>query len=55
MEDLDVHDDVMDDALLNPDDEHATELGEVPQETEKGSINQSVLFSPYVYGRYMYE
>jgi len=48
------HDEMMDDALLNPDDEHATELGEVPHEEEKGSILQKNLFAPYLYGRYTY-
>lgn len=51
---LDAHDDMMDDALLNPDAEHATELGEVPHEEEKGSILQKNLFAPYLYGRYTY-
>tara|TARA_R110001599_G_scaffold39835_1_gene121472 strand:+ start:52 stop:660 length:609 start_codon:yes stop_codon:yes gene_type:complete len=49
------HDELMDDALLNPDDEHATELGEVPQSEEKGSIGQSNMFAPYMYGRYLYQ
>jgi len=51
---LDAHDDMMQDNLLNPDDEHATELGEVPHEEEKGSILQKNLFAPYLYGRYTY-
>lgn len=51
---LEAHDDLMDDALLNPDEEHATELGEVPHEEEKGSILQKNLFAPYLYGRYTY-
>lgn len=51
---LEAHDDMMDDALLEPDDEHATELGEVPHEEEKGSILQKNLFAPYLYGRYTY-
>ena len=51
---LEDHDEMMDDALLNPDDEHATELGEVPHEEEKGSILQKNLFAPYLYGRYTY-
>ena len=55
MDFLDSHDEDMDDALLNPDDEHATELGEVPHEEEKGSILQKNLFAPYLYGRYMYQ
>ena len=51
---MDAHDEMMDDALLNPDDEHATELGEVPHEEEKGSILTKNLFAPYLYGRYTY-
>lgn len=54
MDDMVDHDDMMDDALLNPDDEHATELGEVPHAEEKGSILQKNLFAPYLYGRYTY-
>jgi len=51
---MEAHDELMDDALLNPDEEHATELGEVPHEEEKGSILQKNLFAPYLYGRYTY-
>jgi hypothetical protein len=51
---LESHDDMMQDNTLNPDDEHATELGEVPHEEEKGSILQKNLFAPYLYGRYTY-
>jgi hypothetical protein len=51
---LEAHDELMDDALLSPDEEHATELGEVPHEEEKGSILQKNLFAPYLYGRYTY-
>lgn len=54
IEDMKHHDEMMDAALLNPDDEHATELGEVPHEEEKGSILQKNLFAPYLYGRYTY-
>ena len=54
MDDLDVHDDMMDDALLYPDEKNSTELGEVPHEEEKGSILQKNLFAPYLYGRYTY-
>ena len=42
------------DALLNPDAEDSTELGEIPHEEEKGSILQHNLFAPYLYGRYTY-
>ena len=51
---LESHDDMMQDNILDPDDEHATELGEVPHEEEKGSILQKNLFAPYLYGRYTY-
>jgi hypothetical protein len=54
MDYMEAHDDLMDDATLDPDDEHATELGEVPHEEEKGSILQKNLFAPYLYGRYTY-
>ena len=54
IESLEDHDQIMDDALLDPDDEHATELGEVPHEEEKGSILQNNMFSSYMYGRYTY-
>jgi len=48
------HDEMMDDALLSPDVENSTELGEVPHDDEKGSIRQQNLFAPYLYGRYTY-
>jgi len=51
---LEAHDDMMQDNMLSPDDEHATELGEVPHEEEKGSILTKNLFAPYLYGRYTY-
>lgn len=48
------YDHMEDEHLLSPDGEYSTELGEVPQEAEKGSIRQSNLFAPYLYGRYSY-
>ena len=48
------HDDMMQDAQLEPDEENHTELGEVPHAEEKGSILQHSLFAPYLYGRYTY-
>tara|TARA_A100001515_G_scaffold25027_1_gene19214 strand:+ start:68 stop:655 length:588 start_codon:yes stop_codon:yes gene_type:complete len=48
------HDEMMDDEILNPEGDDATELGDVPHEEEKGSIKQHNLFSPYLYGRYTY-
>tara|TARA_Y100000593_G_scaffold11225_1_gene19997 strand:- start:342 stop:881 length:540 start_codon:yes stop_codon:yes gene_type:complete len=36
-----------DDELLHPDKEDSTELGEVPQSTEKGSIRQGFIRDPY--------
>jgi len=46
---IDGHDEMMDDALLTPDEESSTELGEVPHEEEKGSIMQRGIFAPYMY------
>jgi len=48
------HDDQMEDALMRPDRQNSTELGEVPHSEEKGSILQHGIFSPYYYGRYTY-
>lgn len=48
------YDDMEDEHLLSPDGEFSTELGEVPQAEEKGSITQSNLFAPHMYGRYTY-
>ena len=48
------YDDVEDKHLLSPDPEYSTELGDVPQAAKKGSIDQSTLFAPYLYGRYIY-
>ena len=48
------YDDLQDDALLDPDNEYSTELGEVPAAVNKGSIQQHNLFAPYLYGRYTY-
>ena len=41
------YEDMMDDRLLKPDDEESTELGEVPQDKEKGSIVPGYYRSPY--------
>ena len=48
------HEDDLEDAMLEPDAQHSTELGEVPHEEEKGGILQRGMFSPYFYGRYTY-
>lgn len=48
------YDDMQDDALIEPDNLSSTELGEVPHEEEKGSINSKSMFAPYMYGRYTY-
>jgi len=55
MKSMEAYDELMDDALIDPDKEHSTELGEVPQAAEKGSIVQNSMFAPYLYGRYMYQ
>lgn len=48
------YDDMEDEHLIEPDGEYSTELGEVPHESEKGSIRQHNLFAPYLYGRYSF-
>tara|TARA_R100001509_G_scaffold153985_1_gene115284 strand:+ start:1231 stop:1800 length:570 start_codon:yes stop_codon:yes gene_type:complete len=48
------YDELQDDALMEPSNEESTELGEVPAEERKGSINQNSIFAPYLYGRYTY-
>jgi len=54
-ESSEAHDEMMDDALLDPDDEFSTELGEVPHEEEKGSIRHGgSIFGANIYGRHMY-
>ena len=53
-ESIEAHDEMMDDHFTDPEDENATELGEIPHEDEKGSIIQRGLFAPYLYGRYTY-
>ena len=48
------HEDDLENAILNPDAENSTELGEVPHAEEKGSIRDHNMFAPYLYGRYTY-
>lgn len=48
------YDDLQDDALTDPDNEYSTELGQVPHEDTKGSMQQRDMFAPYLYGRYTY-
>lgn len=55
MDYMHAHDELIDDALLDPNAKDSTELGEVPQAAEKGSIVQNSMFAPYLYGRYMYQ
>jgi hypothetical protein len=54
MEASEAHDEMMDDALVEPEAKNSTELGEVPHGDEKGSIKKHGMFSPYYYGRYTY-
>tara|TARA_Y100000114_G_scaffold98049_1_gene91237 strand:- start:15408 stop:16016 length:609 start_codon:yes stop_codon:yes gene_type:complete len=54
MKGMEAYDQMMDDTLLQPDREHSTELGEVPQAADKGSIVTNNMFAPYLYGRYTY-
>jgi hypothetical protein len=55
MKSMEAYDELMDDALTDPDKDHSTELGEVPQAADKGSIVNNSMFAPYLYGRYMYQ
>jgi len=48
------YDDLQDDALVDPDNEYSTDLGDVPHAEKKGSIKSDSLFAPYLYGRYTY-
>tara|TARA_R100000664_G_scaffold33846_2_gene52314 strand:+ start:675 stop:1268 length:594 start_codon:yes stop_codon:yes gene_type:complete len=48
------YEEMEDDLLLNPDNFDSTDLGQVPQAPEKGSIEQDSIFAPYIYGRYTY-
>jgi hypothetical protein len=48
------YDQIQDDAILEPDNEYSTELGDVPADERKGSINHHNMFAPYLYGRYTY-
>jgi hypothetical protein len=48
------YEEIQDDALIEPDNEFSTDLGEVPQEADKGSINTRTIFAPYLYGRFVY-
>ena len=54
MDYMEAHGDMIHDVLLSPDENNATELGEVPHEIEKGSIHRNNMFAPYMYGRNMY-
>ena len=48
------YEDLQDDALIDPDNQFSTDLGEVPQAEEKGSISSRTIFAPYMYGRFVY-
>ena len=55
MDYMESYDELMDDAMVNPDAKDSTELGEVPQAADKGSIVSNSMFAPYLYGRYMWQ
>jgi len=46
------YEEMQDDALVEPDNKDSTDLGEVPQSAEKGSISTKTIFAPYMYGRF---
>ena len=52
-ETVEEYEQMYDDELTHPDAEHSTELGEVPQDAKKGSIEPYV-FGAYPYGGYYY-
>ena len=52
-ETVEEYEQMYDDSLTEPDKEHSTELGEVPQEPDKGSI-RPYIFGAYPYGGYYY-
>ena len=54
LENVKGHDEDMEHAILEPNAEDSTELGEVPHAEEKGSIRQNSMFGSYLYGRYTY-
>tara|TARA_B100001123_G_C14982279_1_gene896133 strand:+ start:231 stop:806 length:576 start_codon:yes stop_codon:yes gene_type:complete len=54
MEGVTAYEEMEDDRILDPDNEHSTPLGQVPQAAEKGSISGDNIFAPYLYGRYTY-
>ena len=51
---VEAYDEMIDDAVLDPDEDNSTELGEVPHEEEKGAIRHGNSISPYYYGRWTY-
>ncbi len=54
MDDAREYEESLENHFTDPEDNETTELGEVPQEEEKGSMHQKGMFAPYVYGRYTY-
>ena len=54
MKGVTAYEEMEDDALIDPDNADSTELGEVPQEPKKGSIDPQTIFAPYLYGRFAF-
>jgi hypothetical protein len=52
MQGVTAYDDMQDDALTDPDNIDSTDLGDVSQAEEKGSISPRTIFSPAMYGRF---
>jgi hypothetical protein len=48
------YEEMEDEALIDPDNKDSTDLGDVPQAAEKGTISPRTIFSPYLYGRFTY-
>ena len=54
MKGVTAYEEMEDSALVEPDNEHSTELGQVDQAAKKGSIDPQTIFAPYLYGRFAY-
>lgn len=48
------YEEMEEDALVDPDNEDSTPLGQVSQKSKKGSIDPQTIFAPYLYGRFAY-
>jgi len=54
MKGVTAYEEMEDEALIDPNNAHSTELGQVDQAAKKGSIDPQTIFAPYLYGRFAY-